>query len=131
MGAVTQSRVQALKAAFLTIYNRRYWLNDDVFLGLAQEQLKAIAGAAYGSGSPTSDPGVCSKGDLYIDTDTGNIYVYKGTDWEAVGGGFVSAPVTSGDAGSAGQMAYDGTYVYLCVAADTWVRWSVETAWGV
>lgn len=45
-------------------------------------------------------------------------------------GVFVSAPASSSDAGFVGQMAYDGTYLYVCVATDTWERvaWDA-TAW--
>lgn len=37
-------------------------------------------------------------------------------------------PVLSTDAGQIGQIAYDSTFVYICVAADTWVR-SPLTTW--
>jgi hypothetical protein len=41
-----------------------------------------------------------------------------------IGGGieFVDAPATASSTGTAGQMAYDADYLYLCVDTDTWVR---------
>lgn len=40
------------------------------------------------------------------------------------GGGisWVAAPASAGSAGTAGQVAYDGSYFYVCVAANTWTR---------
>jgi hypothetical protein len=33
-----------------------------------------------------------------------------------------SAPVSATATGRAGQIAYDGTYIYICVATNTWRR---------
>lgn len=35
---------------------------------------------------------------------------------------WVSVPATSTSAGTAGQMAYDNDYLYVCVANATWRR---------
>lgn len=40
---------------------------------------------------------------------------------------FVSAPGTASSTGTAGQIAYDSTHIYVCVATDTWVRASLAT----
>jgi hypothetical protein len=34
----------------------------------------------------------------------------------------VAAPSTATSAGKAGQIAYDATHIYVCVATNTWVR---------
>jgi len=34
----------------------------------------------------------------------------------------VAAPASKTASGTAGQMAYDGTYLYTCVDTDTWRR---------
>ena len=34
----------------------------------------------------------------------------------------VAAPAAAGSAGVAGQIAYDATHIYVCVATNTWVR---------
>lgn len=50
-----------------------------------------------------------------------------------VGGGVpatpVSAPSGPSDTGTQGTWAFDGNYIYWCVATDTWVRWVVVTSW--
>lgn len=40
------------------------------------------------------------------------------------GGGisWVSPPATSASAGTAGQVAYDTSYFYVCVSGNTWAR---------
>ncbi len=49
------------------------------------------------------------------------------------GGGFrrlqvaVSAPATAASAGTAGDIAHDADYVYVCVAANTWKRAALST----
>lgn len=40
---------------------------------------------------------------------------------------FASPPLTSASAGTAGQMAYDGTYFYVCTALNTWKRAALST----
>ena len=35
----------------------------------------------------------------------------------------VAAPAANTSPGDQGDWAYDGTYMYWCVAANTWVRW--------
>jgi len=41
----------------------------------------------------------------------------------------VATPATPTSAGTQGTWAYDGTYLYWCVATDTWVRWVLVTSW--
>jgi hypothetical protein len=40
----------------------------------------------------------------------------------------VAAPVAANSAGVAGTWAYDATHIYVCVAANTWVR-AVLATW--
>lgn len=43
----------------------------------------------------------------------------------------VDAPASATAAGTKGQWAQDGTYIYLCTATDTWVRAAVAfDTWG-
>lgn len=35
---------------------------------------------------------------------------------------WVAVPATAASAGTAGQVAYDATHFYVCVASNTWVR---------
>jgi hypothetical protein len=36
-------------------------------------------------------------------------------------------PATAGSAGTAGQVAYDATHFYICIATNTWVRCAIAT----
>lgn len=38
-----------------------------------------------------------------------------------------SAPLTSGSAGIAGQIAYDATHIYVCIATNSWIRADAAT----
>ena len=38
-----------------------------------------------------------------------------------------SAPATAGAAGTAGNIAYDSNYLYVCVASNTWKRVAIST----
>jgi hypothetical protein len=45
------------------------------------------------------------------------------------GGGeidWASVPASSSATGTAGEVAYDGQYFYVCVATDTWVRTAIS-----
>jgi hypothetical protein len=39
------------------------------------------------------------------------------------------APASNTAAGTQGQMILNSTYLYICVAANTWVRASISTSW--
>ena len=39
----------------------------------------------------------------------------------------VPVPVSSSAAGTAGQIAYDATHLYVCIATNTWVRASLAS----
>ena len=36
-------------------------------------------------------------------------------------------PATAGDTGTTGQIAWDASYIYVCVATDTWKRAAITT----
>lgn len=38
-----------------------------------------------------------------------------------------STPTSNSSVGTAGQIAFDSTHLYVCVAANTWVRTSLTT----
>lgn len=53
-----------------------------------------------------------------------------GLIYQALKNGIVNwqpAPATSSSAGAPGMIAYDATHLYLCVAANTWVRVALAT----
>ncbi len=39
---------------------------------------------------------------------------------------WVAAPASSSSAGTAGQIAFDSSYLYVCVAANTWRRTPID-----
>lgn len=72
-------------------------------------------------------------GQVWYNTASGRAYVYHDSFWVEFSPGFVGpagssvvnivpAPATSTSAGSAGDIASDTSYVYICVATDSWVR---------
>jgi hypothetical protein len=83
-------------------------------LDLTAAQIEQAVNAAYDSaGAPTS-------GSTKL-VQSGAIYSWVlgllGSKVEVV-----SAPVTSDASGTAGQVAYDADYFYVCVGVDTWKR---------
>lgn len=40
---------------------------------------------------------------------------------------WVDAPATATSTGTPGQVAYDATHFYVCVATNTWVRTTLST----
>lgn len=58
----------------------------------------------------------------------GDLLVYAaGSDTWSPQSIFVTAPANAGDPGSPGQIAYDGSFFYICVATDTWLRTAIAT----
>ena len=79
-------------------------------------------------------PPTAQTGDAWFNASEGLLYVYYDGYWvEAVGGNvgptgpagtisIVSAPTSPGSIGITGQASYDASYLYLCVATNTWIR---------
>ena len=42
-------------------------------------------------------------------------------------GPWVAAPSSATSTGTSGQVAYDATHLYICVATNTWVRTTLST----
>ncbi len=40
---------------------------------------------------------------------------------------FVDAPASATSTGTKGQIAFDSSYLYVCIAADTWKRVAIST----
>jgi len=63
------------------------------------------------------------EGEPHWATDTDRLYVFDGTQNKGVMmESAAGVPATASDPGEPGDMAYDGSYVYVCVATDTWLR---------
>jgi hypothetical protein len=88
-------------------------------------------GIQIDSGSPITTSGTLALG---IDASTLGTHLGLGTAAYTAStayqpAGLVTAPSTPSDACTAGQRAWDGTYLYTCVASATWVRTTPERTW--
>lgn len=100
----------------------------DCFLNTASGQTVLGRASAH-------NPGIL----IFVDTNGGSDSIvteqdganYKYTIPDAGGNAsfvmLVSAPVNSTDSGTTGNVAYDGSYWYVCTAPNTWVRTALAT----
>lgn len=65
--------------------------------------------------------------ELGFTPDLKQLYCSDGTTDYHMGGAWVTAPSSSTAYGRPGWKAYDGTYIYFCVAANTWVRFAATS----
>ena len=79
-------------------------------------------------------PGNPHQGMGWIDSSTTALAakVYDAGAWKAISAKhqWVATPTDNTDPGTAGQMAYDATHIYVCVAADTWIRFKASHEGG-
>lgn len=61
------------------------------------------------------------------DANTGDTLVYDGTCFAPSPTVTVDPPASASDTGTAGQLAYDSSYIYVCIATDTWKRVAIST----
>lgn len=58
-------------------------------------------------------------------TDTRELYIHDGTEFIPL---ITNAtPSSASDTGVKGQIAWDGSYIYICSATDTWLRAPIAT----
>jgi hypothetical protein len=81
-------------------------------------------------------------GQVWYNTVVGRAYVYYDGFWIEFSPGFtgqqgpagtpgvivVSVPSTSSSTGTVGEIAYDSSYLYVCVATDSWIK-VARSAW--
>lgn len=78
-------------------------------------------------------------GDQWWDTTSGQGYIYYQDTWVESEPELAppanspltltTAPVSSTSTGTQGQLAYDGTYIYMCIASNSWKRVQWDAAW--
>lgn len=68
-----------------------------------------------------SDFSAARDGVLVYDAATGRIAVSSGGAFLQIPQ-IVDAPASASASGSAGQIAFDASYFYVCTATDTWRR---------
>ena len=87
---------------------------------------------AYVTSYLTSDitgiAGATAKVDVRIDSDDGNV-TKQATLGTALTGSTLSTgtPATAAATGTTGTLQYDASYLYVCVATDTWKRVGITT----
>lgn len=60
---------------------------------------------------------------FYYATDIKILYYDTGAAWAIAANGMQSkTPSSAADTGTAGEIAYDASYIYICTAANTWRR---------
>ena len=95
-------------------------------------------GGGGGANVTISDtaPGGASAGDLWWESDKGRLKIYyqdvDTTQWVDASPPLApalssNAPSTASSAGTAGDIRYDSSYVYICIATNTWKRAALTT----
>jgi cytoskeletal protein CcmA (bactofilin family) len=106
------------------------WFNGNIVMSAGygiNSSARLIGNLVLGGSSEStgvSSGGLRSNGGLGV---AGNAYI--GKDMNVLGNTFISGsyvPSSSSAAGSAGQMSWDSDYFYVCVATDTWIRFSAN-----
>jgi len=84
---------------------------------------KAIAAGGAGDLDSLSDviSATAAAGDVLVNDGLGK--------WVATPK-WVTAPANKTDPGTPGQMAYDSTHIYMCVATNSWIRFNADHAGG-
>lgn len=67
--------------------------------------------------------------DLLLGTDSDSANATKNFTVESLKDFIISSvvPTTASDTGTAGMLAYDAGFLYVCVATDTWKRVAIAT----
>ena len=107
--------------------------------GTAWAPAAAQGGGGGGANVTISDTipaGTPSAGDLWWESDAGRLKVYytdtDSSQWVDASPPLApalssDAPATASSAGTAGDIRYDSSYVYICIATNTWKRASLTT----
>lgn len=76
------------------------------------------SGGSLGSGNYGGFGVISTAQPVMLIDPAGN--AYKASPWTGV-------PATSTSTGTVGQLAEDGTYLYVCTATNTWMRTALST----
>lgn len=61
-------------------------------------------------------------GGVVYNSTTNSLQIYNGTNYANALNLITAVPSTATSSGNPGQVAYDSSYIYLCVATDSWIR---------
>lgn len=87
-------------------------------LNNTDQQLKLKTGTASQITTVVNDLGV--QGEPLYATDTGEVYIHNGTKFVPIITN--RTPSSATDTGIKGQVAWDSSYIYVCVSDDVWKR---------
>lgn len=92
-------------------------------LNNTDQQLKLKTGTASQITTVVNDLGV--QGEPLYATDTGEVYIHNGT--KSVPIITNRTPSSATDTGIKGQVAWDSSYIYVCVSDDVWKRTALSS----
>ena len=107
-------------------YNGSAWVNSPA------------SGGGGASVTISDTPPAASPGDLWWESDTGRLKIYyqdtDTTQWVDTNPALrqdriasTGAPATASSTGTPGDIRYDSSYVYICIANNTWKRAALAT----
>lgn len=97
-------------------------VDPGTFAERAQDSLDALLSSQSGA----SRPSYAVAGTVWRDSDTGQLFLYNGSADRQIAVN-VGAPASASAPGTAGDVAWDASYFYVCTATDTWVRVALAT----
>lgn len=92
-------------------------------LNNTDQQLKLKTGTASQITTVVNDLGV--QGEPLYATDTGEVYIHNGTKFVPIITN--RTPSSTTDTGIKGQVAWDSSYIYVCVSDDVWKRTALSS----
>ena len=76
-------------------------------------------------GEAIADHNSGATGEPLYATDTGEVYIHNGTKFVPIITN--RTPSSATDTGIKGQIAWDSSYIYVCVATDVWKRTALSS----
>ena len=120
IGSPERAQIGGLVEGKVAVYSWR-----DSNWQLSRQTLSGSPGSALGlSVSLSRDGNVLAAGGPFADNSTGYVRVFGAT---AAAATLVAVPASATAPGVAGQIAYDGDYIYICTATDVWKRVAIGT----
>ena len=92
-------------------------------LNNTDQQIKLKTGTASQITTVVNDLGV--QGEPLYATDTGEVYIHNGTKFVPIITN--RTPSSATDTGIKGQVAWDSSYIYVCVSDDVWKRTALSS----
>lgn len=98
-------------------------VTPSVFATRADDSLDA----ALSSHSGASRPSYAVEGTVWYDTDVDQLFLFDGASGDRQIAVNAGTPASASATGTAGDVAWDADYIYVCTATDTWKRVAIAT----